>query len=166
MKTHLDRDGDSEMLSSSESSGSSAAINPIPQTPTDLALNTPQASQQHQQSTAAAAIGLDGGLLTPGAGGVGSGGSSSIYPITESTSAAADEAAPSTMSVDDQSSPTQAKSEEALILEGEPGASWNTAKAQEEYQQMMTMVTDRDFSLNEFGDPFDDRDMEMGDKLI
>ncbi|KAI1957216.1 hypothetical protein LOZ58_005836 [Ophidiomyces ophidiicola] len=153
------------MLSSSESSGSSAAINPIPQSPTDLALNSPQASQQQQQS-AAAAIGLDGGLPTPGAGGVGSGGSSSKNPITESISAVADEAAPSTMSVDEQSSPTQVKSEEALILEGEPGASWNTAKAQEEYQQMMSMVTDRDFSLNEFGDPFDDRDMEMGDKLL
>lgn len=38
-----------------------------------------------------------------------------------------------------------------------PGMGWKTKKAQEEYQRAAETLTDRDFSLREFGDLFDDR---------
>ncbi|PLB42457.1 uncharacterized protein BDW47DRAFT_121566 [Aspergillus candidus] len=41
----------------------------------------------------------------------------------------------------------------------QPGASWMNKRAEEEYQRAMEHVIDQDFSLDEFGDPFDDRDM-------
>ncbi|KKZ61890.1 hypothetical protein EMCG_03589 [[Emmonsia] crescens] len=47
----------------------------------------------------------------------------------------------------------------SAISRTEPGSSWNNKKAEEEYQRVLEMVVDRDFSLKEFGDPFDDRDM-------
>ncbi|WEW60718.1 hypothetical protein PRK78_006205 [Emydomyces testavorans] len=50
---------------------------------------------------------------------------------------------------------------EAQILHAEPGASWNNRQAQEEYRRAMEFVLDKDFNLNKFGDPFDDRDMEI-----
>ncbi|PGH00478.1 hypothetical protein AJ80_09169 [Polytolypa hystricis UAMH7299] len=46
------------------------------------------------------------------------------------------------------------------IALAEPGASWNNKKAEEEYQRAMEYVVDLDFSINEFGDPFDDRDID------
>ncbi|KAL3470030.1 hypothetical protein BJX99DRAFT_58361 [Aspergillus californicus] len=42
----------------------------------------------------------------------------------------------------------------------QPGASWMNKRAEEEYQRAMEYVIDQDFSLDEFGDPFDDREME------
>ncbi|KAB8232315.1 uncharacterized protein BDW43DRAFT_280016 [Aspergillus alliaceus] len=42
----------------------------------------------------------------------------------------------------------------------QPGASWMNKRAEEEYQRAMDYVVDQDFSLDEFGDPFDERDME------
>ncbi|RMJ22489.1 hypothetical protein PHISP_06645 [Aspergillus sp. HF37] len=41
-----------------------------------------------------------------------------------------------------------------------PGASWMNKRAHEEYDWAMGSVVDKDFSLKEFGDPFDERDME------
>ncbi|KAL4881969.1 hypothetical protein BJY04DRAFT_187760 [Aspergillus karnatakaensis] len=41
----------------------------------------------------------------------------------------------------------------------QPGASWMNKRAEEEYQRAMEQVIDLDFNLDEFGDPFDDRDM-------
>ena len=38
-----------------------------------------------------------------------------------------------------------------------PGMGWKTRKAQEEYQRAAETLVDRDFSLREFGDLFDDR---------
>ncbi|KAI9932967.1 hypothetical protein MW887_009219 [Aspergillus wentii] len=46
----------------------------------------------------------------------------------------------------------------------QPGASWMNKRAEEEYQRAMEFVVDKDFSLSEFGDPFDERDME--EKLV
>ncbi|KAI9369180.1 hypothetical protein BJX61DRAFT_173176 [Aspergillus egyptiacus] len=43
----------------------------------------------------------------------------------------------------------------------QPGASWMNKRAEEEYQRAMEYVIDQDFSLDEFGDPFDDRNMEQ-----
>ncbi|KAJ9198994.1 hypothetical protein DTO166G4_7325 [Paecilomyces variotii] len=40
-----------------------------------------------------------------------------------------------------------------------PGASWMNKRAEEEYQRALENVVDRDFSLREFGDPFDERDV-------
>ncbi|KAJ5777780.1 hypothetical protein N7520_001026 [Penicillium odoratum] len=37
---------------------------------------------------------------------------------------------------------------------------WKGKRAQEEYQRAMDHVIDKDFNLNEFGDPFDERDMK------
>ncbi|KAL4808304.1 hypothetical protein BDV18DRAFT_134658 [Aspergillus unguis] len=41
----------------------------------------------------------------------------------------------------------------------QPGASWMNKRAQEDYQRAMEYVVDLDFNLDEFGDPFDERDM-------
>lgn len=38
-----------------------------------------------------------------------------------------------------------------------PGSGWKSRKAQEEYQRAAETLVDRDFSLREFGDLFDDR---------
>ncbi|CAI7637216.1 unnamed protein product [Penicillium pancosmium] len=42
-----------------------------------------------------------------------------------------------------------------------PIASWKSKRSQEEYQRAMENVIDQDFNLNEFGDPFDERDLEQ-----
>ncbi|RAL02528.1 uncharacterized protein BO80DRAFT_423940 [Aspergillus ibericus CBS 121593] len=39
-------------------------------------------------------------------------------------------------------------------------ASWMNNRAGEEYQRAMDYVIDQDFNLDEFGDPFDERDVE------
>ncbi|ODH42113.1 hypothetical protein ACO22_01266 [Paracoccidioides brasiliensis] len=144
-----DQDGDSEMLSSSESSQSS------PQTPTAFptlghSANfpgselSPPGSQDaigaesskmayddsHLKYVAGASSQQPGGDSSGGVGGVGG-----------------DE------KWEDQS---------AAISQTEPGASWNNKKAEEEYQRAMELVVDQDFSLKEFGDPFDDKDMTEG----
>ncbi|CBF81662.1 uncharacterized protein ANIA_10696 [Aspergillus nidulans FGSC A4] len=41
-----------------------------------------------------------------------------------------------------------------------PGASWMNKRAEEEYQRAMEYVIDLDWNLDEFGDPFDERDMK------
>ncbi|KAJ5779513.1 hypothetical protein N7457_007233 [Penicillium paradoxum] len=38
-------------------------------------------------------------------------------------------------------------------------ASWKSKRAQEDYQRAMEFVVDKDFNLDEFGDPFDQRDL-------
>ncbi|KAJ5168235.1 uncharacterized protein N7482_003829 [Penicillium canariense] len=45
-----------------------------------------------------------------------------------------------------------------------PIAAWKSKRAQDEYQRAMEQVIDKDFNLNEFGDPFDERDLE--EKLL
>ncbi|GES61648.1 hypothetical protein ATEIFO6365_0011030700 [Aspergillus terreus] len=42
--------------------------------------------------------------------------------------------------------------------------SWMSKRAEEEYQRAMEAVVDQDFSLDEFGDPFDESDMK--EKLL
>ncbi|KAF7589683.1 hypothetical protein BBP40_003975 [Aspergillus hancockii] len=42
----------------------------------------------------------------------------------------------------------------------QPGASWMNKRAEEEYHRAMEYVVDQDFNLDEYGDPFDERDME------
>ncbi|OJJ02718.1 hypothetical protein ASPVEDRAFT_42218 [Aspergillus versicolor CBS 583.65] len=46
----------------------------------------------------------------------------------------------------------------------QPGASWMNRRAEEEYQRAMEYVIDLDFNLDEFGDPFDESD--MNEKLV
>ncbi|EKV07386.1 hypothetical protein PDIG_72470 [Penicillium digitatum PHI26] len=43
-------------------------------------------------------------------------------------------------------------------------AAWKSKRAQEEYQRAMEYVVDKDFNLDEFGDPFDERD--LAEKLL
>ncbi|OQD72378.1 hypothetical protein PENDEC_c021G01802 [Penicillium decumbens] len=43
-------------------------------------------------------------------------------------------------------------------------APWQTKRAQEDYQRAMEHVVDKDFNLHEFGDPFDERDLD--EKLL
>lgn len=38
----------------------------------------------------------------------------------------------------------------------EPGSCWNNRKAKEEWQKAWSQVEDKNFNLNEFGDPFDE----------
>ncbi|KMU76429.1 hypothetical protein CISG_01162 [Coccidioides immitis RMSCC 3703] len=56
---------------------------------------------------------------------------------------------------------TSTPAEEELIRNGPPGALWNTQQAQEDYRREWENVLDKDFNLDAFGDPFDERDMEM-----
>ncbi|CAL5874620.1 uncharacterized protein PFLUO_LOCUS8917 [Penicillium psychrofluorescens] len=42
-----------------------------------------------------------------------------------------------------------------------PVAAWKSRRAQEDYQRAMEYVVDKEFNLNEFGDPFDERDLEQ-----
>ncbi|KAA8648657.1 uncharacterized protein ATNIH1004_004542 [Aspergillus tanneri] len=42
----------------------------------------------------------------------------------------------------------------------QPGAMWMNKRAEEEFQRAMEFVVDKDFSLDEFGDPFDESDMQ------
>ncbi|KAL2043509.1 hypothetical protein N7G274_003816 [Stereocaulon virgatum] len=49
------------------------------------------------------------------------------------------------------------KSDFAISAEmAEPGASWNNRKAKEEYQRVSMQIEDKNFSLREFGDLFDE----------
>ncbi|PYH99071.1 hypothetical protein BO71DRAFT_314936, partial [Aspergillus ellipticus CBS 707.79] len=50
----------------------------------------------------------------------------------------------------------------SLDQQAAPGASWTSKRAKEEEQRAMEYVVDQDFNLNEFGDPFDERDMDEG----
>ncbi|KAJ5478037.1 hypothetical protein N7530_003546 [Penicillium desertorum] len=43
-------------------------------------------------------------------------------------------------------------------------AAWKSKRAQEDYLRAMEYVVDKDFKLDEFGDPFDERDLE--EKLL
>ncbi|KAJ5972154.1 uncharacterized protein N7479_002072 [Penicillium vulpinum] len=43
-------------------------------------------------------------------------------------------------------------------------AAWKSKRAQDEYQRAMEYVIDKDFKLDEFGDPFDERD--LAEKLL
>ncbi|KAI4265888.1 MAG: hypothetical protein L6R35_007020 [Caloplaca aegaea] len=45
------------------------------------------------------------------------------------------------------------------IAEREPGASWNTRKHQDEETRVKEQLLDRGFSLSEFGDIYNDKDM-------
>ncbi|PYH45922.1 uncharacterized protein BP01DRAFT_365208 [Aspergillus saccharolyticus JOP 1030-1] len=55
---------------------------------------------------------------------------------------------------------------QALLPQGDQQApsvaSWMTKRAEEEYQRALEFIVDQDFSLEEFGDPFDDSDMKEG----
>ncbi|KAK1149430.1 hypothetical protein N8T08_006653 [Aspergillus melleus] len=66
---------------------------------------------------------------------------------TQTTSSNLDSAAPGTTSG-------------STAPEDQPGAKWLNKRAEEEYQRAMELVVDKDFNLNEFGDPFDERDMQ------
>ncbi|KAJ5679468.1 hypothetical protein N7462_007712 [Penicillium macrosclerotiorum] len=45
---------------------------------------------------------------------------------------------------------------------GEPPiAAWKSKRSQDEFQRAMEHVIDKDFNLDEFGDPFDERDLEQ-----
>ncbi|CAI7667253.1 unnamed protein product [Penicillium crustosum] len=43
-------------------------------------------------------------------------------------------------------------------------AAWKSKRAQEDYHRAMEYLVDRDFKLDEFGDPFDERD--LAEKLL
>ncbi|PGG99404.1 hypothetical protein GX51_06338 [Blastomyces parvus] len=131
----LDPEGDSEMLSSSESSQNSE-----PQTPTggriaDVTSNFPSSELSPPGSQDAA----------------GAGSTKMEYNDTQTEYAV--------VTPDDAASGDTRDHQSSAICRAEPGASWKNKKAEEECQRVLEMVVDRDFSLKEFGDPFDDRDM-------
>ncbi|PWY80579.1 hypothetical protein BO70DRAFT_396874 [Aspergillus heteromorphus CBS 117.55] len=57
-------------------------------------------------------------------------------------------------------SPLAQQQQQQPLDQQAPGASWMNKRAEEEYQRAMEYVVDQDFNLDEFGDPFDERDME------
>lgn len=127
-----DLDGDSEMLSSSGSESPIGARTPAFDKPTEL---SPPGSQtaSHRESLEGTSNGLG--------------------------SAAGAEPATFTSAYD-----KLAKDGSKSGLQGKdaPGASWNNQRAQEEFNRALENVVDRDFSLREFGDPFDESDMLQG----
>ncbi|KAL2361768.1 hypothetical protein RJZ56_005336 [Blastomyces dermatitidis] len=137
----LDPEGDSEMLSSSESSQNSE-----PQTPTggriaDATSNVPSSELSPPGSQDAA-------------------GAVSMKMEYDDTQADYAVVTPSQHnSGDDAAGGDTWDHQSSEISRAEPGSSWKNKKAEEEYQRVLEMVVDRDFSLKEFGDPFDDRDM-------
>ncbi|KAI9696544.1 MAG: hypothetical protein M1836_005563 [Candelina mexicana] len=54
-------------------------------------------------------------------------------------------------------SDTAKKSDE----ENQPGYAWKNKRAQEEFSRAMEHVLDKKWSMRDFGDPFDERDMEI-----
>ncbi|EEP80491.1 predicted protein [Uncinocarpus reesii 1704] len=175
-----DQDGDSEMLSSSSSSPSSFTSDngQRPQTPTAAhpfisastttttttahpaaGLSSPPASQSKPQSSALDLTSAEHRLPTPAGG---SGSAAPGEPETSTSTAQVSSTANTTAAEATTASPSNpAQTEEELILHGPPGASWNNRQAQEEYRRAMEYVIDKDFNLDAFGDPFDERDMEM-----
>ncbi|EAS36262.3 uncharacterized protein CIMG_01616 [Coccidioides immitis RS] len=163
----MDRDGDSEMVSSSSPSSTTSNNQPtIPQTPRNThsaaatyapASLSPPASQSKLPPIAGMSSTEDV-LATPSAGA--SGAASTQAPgMSSSTMSAAAATGPTTTAT--TTSTTSTPAEEELIRNGPPGALWNTQQAQEDYRREWENVLDKDFNLDAFGDPFDERDMEM-----
>lgn len=46
----------------------------------------------------------------------------------------------------------------------EPGSCWNNKKAREEWQKAWNQIEDKNFSLKEFGDPFDESEGRQGNE--
>ncbi|PGH18577.1 hypothetical protein AJ79_00356 [Helicocarpus griseus UAMH5409] len=135
-------DGDSEMLSSSESSQNSEPQTPTGGRPSGQTPNFPSSELSPPGSQDASGTGpsrMDYGDSQP-----------EYATATSSQFVQGDNSGAGGETWEDQGS---------AIPRAEPGASWNNKKAEEEYQRAMEAVVDRDFSLKEFGDPFDDRDM-------
>jgi len=125
-----DLDGDSEMMVSS-GSGSS-----VPQTPTEARTRFPGPEISPPPSQKA---------LQP----------VSAPQATVSTKPTFEKKGEGKISVEGKTQPSQQHQHHQDL----PGASWMNKRAEEEYQRAMEFVVDKDFSLREFGDPFDDRDM-------
>ncbi|OAX79733.1 hypothetical protein ACJ72_05944 [Emergomyces africanus] len=135
-----DLDGDSEMLSSSESSQNSE-----PQTPTANRAAVETANFPSSELSPPGSQDATGADTTK----MEYGDTQTEYAVSTSSHVGSDGASGSDGR--DQAS--------SAISRAEPGSSWNNKKAEEEYQRALEIVVDRDFSLKEFGDPFDDRDM-------
>ncbi|KAI9711619.1 MAG: hypothetical protein M1812_007142 [Candelaria pacifica] len=45
--------------------------------------------------------------------------------------------------------------------ENQPGYAWKNKRAQEEFSRAMEQVVDKKWSMRDFGDPFDERDMDV-----
>jgi hypothetical protein len=120
----LDLDGDSEMMSSSESSEISN-----PQTPTD---HQPSAHPGHFAGSE---------LSPPGsqdASGAGQGGERRKSETITSAPFGVD-----------NTEKDKAAEQGRTDIRNEPGAAWMNKRAEEEYQRAMEYVVDRDFSLSE-----------------
>ncbi|GFF25491.1 hypothetical protein IFM46972_01430 [Aspergillus udagawae] len=126
-----DLDGDSQMASSPESSTDSPAGSRTPTNNNSLNDSTPGFAGASE-------------LSPPG---------SQTQNFSEATEMAAlEKNRPSDFSTQVAGQQQQQKRQ--------PGARWMNKRAEEEYQRAMEYIVDKDFNLDEFGDPFDDRDME------
>ena len=125
----LDRDGDSEMLSSSSSDTSN------PQTPTG------NRTLDSLTTAAAAELSPPGSQGPAGQDTTMGGGDENVMTTSVSLDAAS-------------LSREQPNDKASYILRGEPGASWMNKKAEEEYKRAMESVIDQDFSLSEFSSFF------------
>ncbi|RAO65695.1 uncharacterized protein BHQ10_001707 [Talaromyces amestolkiae] len=127
-----DLDGDSEMLSSSGSESPIGARTPTFDKPIELSPPGSQTASHHESF-----------------GGAGNALVSAFGAGTSSFTSAFDK-----LAGDGNKSGAQGKDA--------PGASWNNQRAQEEFNRALENVVDREFSLGEFGDPFDESDMLQG----
>ncbi|KAE8349342.1 hypothetical protein BDV28DRAFT_63047 [Aspergillus coremiiformis] len=126
-----DPDGDSQMASSPESSHMHSEDSPVgSRTPTNNAHN---ATSQFPGTSELSPPGSQAQSVSADVGGMALGNSSMPGSFEETTST--------------QQQP-------------QPGVSWMNKRAEEEYHRAMEYLVDQDFNLDEFGDPFDDRDME------
>ncbi|KAK2731561.1 hypothetical protein FQN57_003364 [Myotisia sp. PD_48] len=132
-----DPDGDSEMMSSSSSSSETSN----PQTPT-------------VNHTAGPSISISAIELSP----PGSQGPPKNDPSMNTKREIAD------LAIQVESSRKncgQSIDEATAIVRDAPGSAWMNKSAEEAYQHALEFVIHHDFSLNEFGDPFDDRNMDL-----
>jgi len=118
----VDLDGDSEMLSSSESDSVSATRTPTEAR--DPYVASSELSPPHSQEPAA---------LQP-----------SVAPSTNSPPLSVSDRPPESKAFG-----TDFKDQPKHMINDQPGASWKNQRAQEEYERAWDQVLDKDFSLGE-----------------
>ncbi|KAF3481426.1 uncharacterized protein GIQ15_04185 [Arthroderma uncinatum] len=136
-------DFDSEMLSSTSSSPSAKSV---PQTP---------AGNRLQDALSGGAMAE---LSPPGS----QGPTTREVTMTGYNESSKDPLIPAGFLVNPESNDEMAEgpaSQLPAALRDEPGAAWMNTKSEEDAKRALEYVVDKEFSLKEFGDPFDDSDI-------
>ncbi|KAL9018303.1 MAG: hypothetical protein Q9185_004406 [Variospora sp. 1 TL-2023] len=143
-----DAEGDSRMHSSSEASSDDLnAMFPEANEPADAARTPPSSNIQNLQQFSE--------LSPPASEGPADSQTSGRY-FTDPTNGAGGSISAENLGGSGFMGGSQ---QQLSIAEREPGASWNTRKHQDEETRVKEQLLDRGFSLSEFGDIYNDKDM-------